>query len=110
MLYAKGLVALGLKRGDEVCMFGCQGSDGVVMFVACSSLGIKCTVSSAQRNVHQMKLFSAHHKSSLSFKNFRDARDPKWLFIDLELLKLRASRILLGCLLVTSCIPHCYRQ
>jgi len=45
MKFAKGLLALGLKKGDNVCTFGCQGSDGVVMFVACSSLGITFCVS-----------------------------------------------------------------
>ena len=45
MLFAKGLLALGLRRGDNVSVFGSSGSDGVVMFVACSSLGITFCVS-----------------------------------------------------------------
>ena len=45
MLYAKGLLALGLRKGDNVCVFGCQGSDGLLMFIATSSLGITFCVS-----------------------------------------------------------------
>lgn len=45
MEVAKGLLALGLKRGDTLCCIGSVGSDPVIMFYACSSLGIKFMVS-----------------------------------------------------------------
>ncbi|XP_067945695.1 medium-chain acyl-CoA ligase ACSF2, mitochondrial-like [Watersipora subatra] len=40
MQVAKGLMALGMKRGDTLCCFGSRGSDPAIMFIACSSLGI----------------------------------------------------------------------
>ncbi|KAF6031944.1 fadD3 [Bugula neritina] len=40
---AKGLLEIGLKRGDSFCSFGSQGSDSVLLLVACLSLGLKYT-------------------------------------------------------------------
>jgi len=41
---AKGLLEIGLKRGDTFCTFGSQGSDSVLLLVACLSIGLKYTV------------------------------------------------------------------
>ncbi|KAF6034891.1 fadD [Bugula neritina] len=43
MVLAKGLLAIGMKRGDTFCSFGSQGSDPVLLLIACASLGIKYT-------------------------------------------------------------------
>ena len=37
---AKGLLALGLRRGDSLICLGCYDSDCTVLFVAASYLGI----------------------------------------------------------------------
>lgn len=42
---AKGLIALGVKKGDNVVCLGTQGADGMVMFIATSSMGAVFAVS-----------------------------------------------------------------
>jgi len=49
MVLAKGLLAIGMKKGDTFCSFGSQGSDPVLLLIACASLGIKYTVSWRRR-------------------------------------------------------------
>jgi len=41
---ARGLLDIGLKRGDSFCSFGSQGSDSVLLLIACLSIGLKYTV------------------------------------------------------------------
>lgn len=45
MSLAKGLVAVGLRRGSTVLAFGVEGVEGLLMFIACSSIGVKFAVS-----------------------------------------------------------------
>lgn len=43
MLYAKGLLALGFRCGDLFCSFGAEGPEATILFIACSSIGVKFT-------------------------------------------------------------------
>jgi len=45
MQISKGLLALGIKRGDTMACFGTEGSDGLALFMAASSIGVIFNVS-----------------------------------------------------------------
>lgn len=41
MLYARGLLALGFQKGDLLCSVGSEGPEATLLFIACSSIGVK---------------------------------------------------------------------